>query len=348
MGLDSLHQQGYTGDSVKIAIIDIGFYRADTHFASHIVDTFDLLPDTLTHHPYKGIYADSNETHGTCCLSTILGDSVYEGTAPGAQFYLFRTEDWRFENRAEVDRLARAIYMADSLDVDVITISLGYGAGHFNDPTQEYPWSALNGTTTPVAIAASDVGQRRIICVAMGNDGADTTKWYHLATPADAFHILSVGALDSACTSPASFSSYGPTADGRRKPEVSAWGQRTRIWNPSTGRWSRGNGTSFATPEMAGLMACLRQARPDLSPADLRDAVIRSASRYTLPDSAFNYQMGYGVPNAAYALRILSELHPTWLTSTPQQAERGIKFLRNGVIYIRRGEHIYTLSGQRL
>lgn len=292
LGLSSLHEAGYTGAGQKIAVIDGGFYLADTLYADAIVDAWDMIPEASIAQ-YGDLYSDPLDAHGTCCLSTILGRRGRSGTAPDAQVYLFRTEERLTESRQEMDRLAQAIRMADSLDVDVITISLGYY--QFDDTTTNFTYDDMDGVTTSAAIAAAEVGQRRIICVAAGNMGSQS--WHYMLTPADAENILTVGATDSLGQS-AAFSSYGPSADGRQKPEVSAWGSQTWIWQSND--WRKGNGTSFATPEIAGMMACLRQALPTLSAKEMREAVIRSCDRYTTPD----YRVGYGVPNAEQAMHI--------------------------------------------
>lgn len=343
LGLTSLHEAGYTGAGTTIAIVDGGFYLADTVFPNAILADYDLYPaDTAAR--YGTLYNDPTAIHGTCCLSTIVGrNGDWTGTAPDAQVYLIRTEVMASESRDEVDRLAEALYLADSLDADVVSISLGYF--HFDDTTTNFSYADMDGKTTTAAIAAAEVGQRRIVCVAMGNEGANA--WHYLITPADAENILSVGAVDS-LGMPAPFSGYGPAADGRTKPEIAAWGYQTNLWKKG---WIHGNGTSFATPEVAGMMACLRQALPDLSPAELRDYVIQSAqlSQTEGPqsDAAASLQIGYGVPDAELAYYLATGSIPTYSVSTiSSEHTTARRYIRNGHIVIVVGNRTYNILGQ--
>lgn len=334
LGLAPLHEAGYQGQGVRVAVIDAGFYAAtaDSVFdQSHILGTWDLLPNDKRQH---SMFADPADYHGTCCLSTMLRrDTAFSGTAPEAQYYLIRTEDIYHEDTTEVARLARALYMADSLDVDVISISLGYSL--MDDTLASFTYDQMDGTSSVARAATRVASHGRLICVAAGNDALK--PWHYIATPADADSILTVGACVEDGSAMASFSSWGPTADGRPKPEVSAWGQQTWVW--LDGQMRPGNGTSFATPEVAGMCASLISALPTMDRSRLRQLIIESASRYPNYDE----QGGYGVPDAwAVYQRALA----TMLDASVEGDNVPRKYLRDGHIIIRRGGRTYTILGQ--
>ena len=189
-----------------------------------------------------------------------------------------------------MDLLARGIRYADSIGADIITISLGYR--QFDNPDDDLKYEDINGKSA-VSLAATEAARHgRIVVVAAGNDGND--PWHYIAVPSDADSILCVGAVDEDSIV-APFSSFGPTADGRELPQVSAWGFQSMVYSPSADSCIYKNGTSFAAPRIAGMAACLRQAMPQLSAMDLRRMIIESASNYPNWDP----QMGYGIPNAA-------------------------------------------------
>lgn len=331
--LASLHQQGYTGQGITIAVLDGGFYNADRMWPDRIVEVHDLLPaDTIA--KYGDIFANPQDYHGTACVSTILGDSARTGTAPEATVILIRTEETAYETLDEVTRLAQGFHLADSLGADVITCSLGY-SDYFTDPADNYTYDDIDGTS-PCALAASEVGLRRIVCCSAGNDG--NKPFHYIGTPADARNILTIGACDTLGVA-ANFSSFGPTADGRPKPEVAALGKLT--WVNTGSGWYRSNGTSFSTPEVAGLMACLRQAFPTASSAELREAVIATASLTQTPDC----QLGHGIPDAPAAF---AYLQATALPNYHQNVSSAQVRLQQGRVVITRGNTTYTLLGGRI
>lgn len=349
LGLGPVHGSGYRGEGVTMAIIDAGFFRANDSTVfdqNRILGVYDLLPDSIRK---AGIFDDPRDYHGTCCLSTILYEQDgFTGTAPDVDVYLIRTEDIYREDTAEVGRLIQGLYLADSLDVDVISISLGYW--DMDDASTGYTYADMNGMGR-VAVAATDVAQRRIVCVSAGNDGAKTTPAdrNHISTPADAWDVLTVGAVDEAGKA-ASFSSFGPTYDGRLKPELAAWGKATPVYiseQDSTGRWTGsmkpGNGTSFSTPEVAGMMACLKQARPSLSSEELRNLAIASCE-YPSP---LDYQRGHGRPNAAVALGIPTEAGNTNRWEGAGKKNDEVKIENEQVVIERNGEK-FTILGRKI
>lgn len=177
---------------------------------------------------------------------------------------------------------------ADSLGADIITSSLGYT--EFDDPAMNYTFADMDGQTA-VATRAAVWATERGILVVTSSGNSRTGAWRYIGTPADADNILSVGAID-ATGNLAPFSSGGPTADGRLKPEVVAMGVNTVVVD-AAGDYRFGNGTSYAAPQIAGFAAGVWQAYPELSNLELRDVIIRSSNQYTSPDNDY----GYGLPN---------------------------------------------------
>ena len=344
LGLGPLHDLGYQGQGVKVAIIDAGFFRANDSTVfdqTHIIETWDLIPDSLRS---DEMFSDAHDTHGTSCLSTMLYRSEqFTGTAPDADYYLIRTEEINRESYDEVERLMRAFDMADSLDVDVITVSLGYYT--FDDSVHNFTHDSLDGMSMVSRKVTEIAGHNRLVCIAAANEAQK--PWHKIALPSDAFDILAVGAV-GADSIAASFSSFGPSADGRQKPEVSALGRATTIYLPNyqdstgvyVGRVGTGNGTSFATPEIAGMCACLRQAVPNHSAAAIREAIIQAAHLYTTPDD----QRGYGIPDAWQAYQSLIAMG----VNDNDNENENKKILRNGQILIRRGGEDFTLIGNRV
>ena len=291
-----LHNLGFHGEGMSIALLDAGYY----HYLS--IPAFDSI---LTHHQVMDTYnfvtnSDSvNEDyfHGMMCLSEIASNlpGVMVGAAPKSNFYLYVSEDVSSESPVEEQYWAAAAERADSLGVDVISTSLGYTT--FDNPTFNHSYADMDGHTTIAARAAGLAAKKGIIVVvAAGNSG--NSPWHYINTPGDADSVLTVGAVDQTGTE-ATFSSYGPSSDGRVKPEVAAVGKGAAIIN-TDGSVVFGNGTSFATPTMAGLVACLWEAFPNFNNMDIIRAIEKSSSTYNSPDN----KEGYGIPDfeAAYNL----------------------------------------------
>lgn len=299
--IPDLHQQNLYGRGVRIAIFDAGFPGMDQIPAfQHVFAEGRFIAG------YDFVSGDSivfdDNTHGTMVASVILGrDSTrgYLGGAPEAEVILARTENALSETRQEEWNWAQAVEWADSLGAQIIQSSLGYST--FDDPSENYTYSDMNGHTAITTRAARIAAQKGLLVVtSAGNEGA--SAWRYITAPADADSILAVGAVD-ATGQIAFFSSRGPTADGRLKPEVVAMGQGTRVIRPD-GNISGASGTSFSAPLITSLAACLWQARPDLQAQLLRKVIIESADRYPNPDTAY----GHGLPNGAQALARLTAL----------------------------------------
>ena len=293
-----LHNHGFRGEGMNLSVLDAGFF----HYLT--LPTFDSI---RANNQVKNIWdfvaneasVDEDHTHGMNCLSSISANmpGVFVGTAPKANFYLYRTEDIASETKIEEHNLSCGLERADSLGVDICSISLGYNT--FDIAAQNYTYANMDGNTTLSARAADLAAKKGMLpVVANGNEG--TTAWRFLITPADADSVLSVGAVNNAGTV-ASFSSYGPSSNGRVKPNLAAVGQGAIVASPSTGLPISGNGTSFATPNLAGLTTCLWQAFPEYNNMTIIDAMQKSATKATTPDD----RVGYGIPDMKKAFVIL-------------------------------------------
>ncbi|MBO6518121.1 MAG: S8 family serine peptidase [Bacteroidia bacterium] len=294
--LDSFHRLGYTGKGVTIALFDAGFYRADTLPAfdslwlqNRIKGYWDFLrDDTTAFWEYDG--------HGKYVLS-IAGanwpDSMM-GAAPGANFLLARTEHAGKEVHLEEYAWVKALEWADSMGADIIHSSLGYS--QFDTLEGDYTYEDMDGETT-IITKATDIAFEKGIFVtnSAGNEGDD--EWRYITAPCDGKHVLCVGAVDS-FRMKADFSSFGPSFDGRVKPEVMAMGRGTTYIN-NQGHLTSGNGTSFSGPLIAGMVACLKEAWPDITNVQMFKAIVASSHLIANPDTFGGY--GYGIPNVLRA-----------------------------------------------
>lgn len=284
-----LHQQNYTGSGKVIAVMDGGFPAVNT------VSPFARLRDNnliLGGYDFVNRSADfyTGGSHGTLVLSTMGGyvDGQLVGTAPDASYYLFITEDGNGENPIEESLWVEAAEEADRLGVDIITTSLGYSV--FQNTAYNHTYEDMDGQTTFSARGLDVAFSRGIICVvSAGNEG--NKPWHYITTPADATNALTIGAVN-AFGNHAVFSSYGPSSDGRVKPDVVAQGQNAVLAN-TNGSVVTANGTSFSGPIMAGMVASLWQALPQKTNAEIMQLIKQSGSIYTNP----NDQLGYGIPD---------------------------------------------------
>lgn len=295
---DFLHQHGFRGEPMVMAIMDAGFYNYD------ILPTFDSIRNkgqirTTWDFVAREASVSEDDSHGMHCLSTIAANmpGVFVGMAPNASFHLFRTEDVASEYPIEEHNLAVATEQADSLGVDICSISLGYTT--FDDPAMNYSYADMNGNTT-ISARAMDLASRKgmLIVAAAGNEGG--RAWRYIVTPADGDSVVAVAAVDT-LGNVAGFSSYGPAADGQIKPDLASVGRNAIVANTFTGQPVFSNGTSFACPNLAGLSACLWQAFPLSSNMDIQAALRKSATLYDAP----NDRLGYGIPDMKKAFVLL-------------------------------------------
>jgi len=295
----SLHYSGYDGKGVLIAILDGGFLNAD------IISSLDDLRSRKGIKGTKDFVLKSDlvysyHNHGTAVLSVLAGSipGIIEGTSPGADFWLIRTEDVFSEFPVEEDYWAAGAEFADSIGADIISSSLGYST--FDDPSMDYKFSDMNGSTTFVTQAADFAASKGILVVnSAGNER--TTAWQRIIAPSDGYTVVAAGAVDGS-NYISSFSSAGPSADGRIKPDNAALGVNVtvQVLETSTGRAS---GTSFSCPILSGMCACVMQAVPKAINTDIINALHKNGDRFNLPDSLY----GYGIPDMTGVITTLQE-----------------------------------------
>jgi len=288
-----LHEAGFRGEGMLIAVIDGGFYGIETiSFFQDMVNEgrfyghYSLMPNFV-----DTLESGWSEVHGTIVTSTIAANTSGEliGTAPAASYALIHTEWVGSEELVEEDFWANGAEIADSIGADVINSSLGYRA--FPDfPQSDVTYADMDGVNSIASRCATILGQKGVIvCIAAGNDGSN--EYYYVGRPGDAFDILCVGAsaVDSII---ADFSSHGPSYDGRVKPDITSVGVETSCYYP--GDWlSTANGTSLATPVATGLCACLWQAMPQYTSTEMMQIIRESSHLYNNP----NTEYGYGIPD---------------------------------------------------
>lgn len=298
---DYLHQQGFKGEDMLIAVLDGGFINTEQmpffkslYQRQGMISTYDFVDaDTL-------VYESSS--HGSKVLSVMAANlpGLMVGTAPAANYICLKTEDVRGEYRVEELNWIAALEYADSIGVDVVNSSLGYST--FSDSTMNYCYADMNGYTA-LSSRVSDYAfaTGMILVNAAGNSG--DTDWKYVDTPADGKYVLTIGAVDIR-NKRANFSSYGPTADGRIKPDIVALGRRIGVASIYSENVNASNGTSYAAPLITGLVAALWQAFPFKTNQEILDAIRLSSSQATNP----NNEIGYGLPNFKKAYELLSPL----------------------------------------
>ncbi len=299
-----LHNHGFRGEGMQMAVLDGGFYHYNTlptfdsiNLNQQVLGTWDFVDNELS--------VSEDATHGMACLSTIAANlpGVFVGSAPKTAFYLYRTEDVNTEYPIEEHNFAVGAERADSLGVDICSTSLGYTT--FDDPVFDYSYNDMNGHTTISAKAANMAARKGMLMVmAAGNEG--NNSWHFIATPADADSGFAVGAVDTLGLA-ASFSSYGPSSDGDIKPNVASVGRSAVVANSATGMPTFSNGTSFACPNMAGITTCLWQAFPEANNMEIISTLQQSANNVATP----NDRIGFGIPNAKKAFVMLQQKYHT-------------------------------------
>ncbi|MBK6964505.1 MAG: S8 family serine peptidase [Bacteroidales bacterium] len=300
INIDEMHNLGFNGRGVTIAVIDGGFNSANTmavfdsiRLNGQILGTRDFVQ------PDNDVYGTTMSAHGTMVLSTMGGNLPGQlvGTAPKASFWLLRSEDVMAEYLMEEYYWVNAAEYADSVGADIINSSLGYTT--FDDPSENHSYEDMDGNTAIVTIGADLAASKGMLVVnSAGNSG--NSSWHYIGAPADGDSVLTIGAVNSSGIY-ASFSSVGPTSDGRIKPDISAQGEQAVIALVPSGT-ATGNGTSFSSPIIAGAAACLWQANPTYTNMELINAIRMSGSQSSNPD---NFK-GWGIPNFMLANNLLT------------------------------------------
>ncbi len=352
-----LHNQGYTGEGVRILLLDTGFDLTHNALINiNVIAQWDVInDDSETANETEDEENISQDYHGTAVLSTIAANAPGElvGVAFDAEFLLAKTEDVSQEIQQEEDDYVSGLEWGESNGADVVSSSLGY--------LDWYEYADMDGNTAVTTIGVDIAVGLGMVCVtAAGNSG--NTEWYYIIAPADADSVISVGAVWENGEI-ASFSSHGPTADGRIKPEVCARGRQTWCISPgSSTNYTQLSGTSLSCPLVAGAVALVIQARPEWTAMEVREAIMMTAS---MADSA-NNTYGYGIVNAVETIDYftISEIHQNDILSDAYQIiktypnpfnpslniEISVKpqSIKNIDIFSYTGEHITNIFDEKL
>jgi len=294
-----LHEQGFMGQGMVISILDGGFTGADERII------FDSLWDNGRILGSRDFASEDNNafgggSHGTKVLSTMgaYWPNKMIGTAPEASYWLIRTEYTDYEYIIEEYNWVVGAAFADSVGTDVINSSLGYNV--FDDPTMDHDWDDLDGNTTVVTIGADMAAEKGILVVnSAGNSGG--SSWEYITCPADGDSVFTIGAVDYDGDI-AYFSSRGLPDDPRVKPNVCAVGSGTVVADPYYDDVTYSSGTSFSSPTIAGMSACLWQAYQELNNKEIMELIESSSSQANNPDTDY----GYGIPDYALAYSTLA------------------------------------------
>ena len=297
LNLAKLHQMGFMGEGITVAVLDAGFKNANkisvfnyAFDSGHVVGTKDFIDRV------NNVFNDDDHGVGVWSCMAAFKPHQLVGTSPKANYWLLRSEYAQTESPIEETHWLAAAEFADSVGADVINSSLGYSV--FDDKTLSHQYKDLDGKTTIISQAASMASKKGILVInSAGNEGDN--EWKYISAPGDALNILTVGGVDENKTR-SSFSSIGPTADKRVKPDVVTLGEN--VYVPSSGNTVyQSNGTSYSSPILAGVSACLLQANPNKKNTEIIDAIKLSSSQYYAPDKL----LGNGIPDAVLANKIL-------------------------------------------
>ena len=294
--LDLLHGIGHRGAGILVGVLDSGFDRVDTNpaFSRAIADGRITVGGNFPAGGAASPWIYSEHGHGAMVLSTMVGfldtpgDPHFLGTAPDAAYVLFRTEDVHWEHLVEEFHWVAAAERADSMGCDVLNTSLGYSL--FDNPDSDHDPSELDGNTFRITMA-SDIAATKGMLVLNSAGNSGSSPWEKITAPADGDSVIAVGAVDL-FGQHASFSSYGPSADGRVKPDLCATGREAAYVHPD-GSIRTGNGTSFSSPILCGAAASLWSAHPEKPAWAIRKALLESASQWVSPDTS----LGFGIPD---------------------------------------------------
>lgn len=304
ISIPQAHDKGFTGQGVLIASFDSGFdnlsHNCFNRIRSKGIRTYDFVNgDTIV---ANGQGRLGNGAHGTLTLSLMAAYDPGSLVSPAfdSEYILAKTENTESETPLEEDNWVAAAEWADSLGADIISSSLGYL--QYNPPYQSYTWQSMNGVTALISRAADIAVSRGIIVVTSAGNSGFNSAHNTLNAPGDAFNVITVGAVTSG-RQRASFSSVGPTADGRIKPDVMALGvanYTARFGEGGAGYLNSNVGTSLSCPMVAGVCAMILSANRSLTPLQVKDILRNTASNSLSP----NNQMGYGIVNAWSAVQL--------------------------------------------
>ncbi|WP_101689882.1 S8 family serine peptidase [Dysgonomonas massiliensis] len=285
-----LHEKGLKGQGMDIAVIDAGFLGLKTN--PSLDNTIIKGSKSFVYEDKEPIGLDADE-HGIWVLSTMATNkpNEYIGTAPEANYWIFRTEISDIEAPIEEDYWVAALEYADSVGVSIVNTSLGYTT--YQGPYTNYTNEDMDGKTAFATRAANTAAKKGILIVCCSGNHRD---W--VGTPGDSPNILTVGSVNSS-RALGTFTAWGMTPDGRIKPDVMSLGDFAYVVGPE-GYTDRRSGSSYASPIICGLATCLWQAYPQLTNFEVIDIIKKSSDRYNKPD----IQFGYGIPDMEIAIQI--------------------------------------------
>ncbi|MGB9595274.1 MAG: S8 family peptidase [Candidatus Poribacteria bacterium] len=332
INVNALHNRGYHGEGITIALLDTGFDLSHISLRNvHILAQHDFINNDNETRDQPPIDDIGQDDHGTEVLSILAGydQGNFVGVAYEANYLLAKTEKVSeegvvFEKQIEEDWWVAGLEWAEQNGADIVSSSLGY--------TDWYTYEDMNGRTAKTTIAANiAVNKGVIVVVSAGNEGKSNEHPY-ISAPADGFDVVAVGSVnvDGLISE---FSSIGPTYDGRIKPDLVAMGEGTYVADPTNNiAYRKANGTSMATPLVAGTLALLKQALPEISKPKMLVKLLKyTASRSLNPDNRY----GWGLINAESAYKYakfpgsineLSEWDPVGLDSITKVFPNPIKF----------------------
>jgi len=304
--VDNLHQAGFDGEGVTIAVFDNGFDKVDSlpgfqHLFSQekIIATYDFVDGDE-----DVFHGCSHCRHGTYVFSIISASMPgrLTGAAPGANYILLRTENDDSETPQEEINWIAAAEMADSLGAQILTTSLGYS--NFDGLANDYSAADFDGNTPLITRGADIAASRGMLVINSAGNNGRSGSYAGINAPADGDSVLAIGSVNE-CEVYSAFSSRGPRVDGAVKPDLTAMGEETYFLHPD-GSVRIGNGTSFSCPLVTGLAACLIEAFPDAGGVELAEILRKSGDRYANPTD----QHGYGIPKASLAWELLQQTYP--------------------------------------
>lgn len=348
-----LHNLGFKGEGMTIAMLDAGFYNYKNNPAFDSVRLQNQILGTWDYVANEESVTEDN-THGAYCLSIMAANEPGKivGTASKAKYWLLRTEDAATEYPVEEQNWVAAAEFADSAGVDIITSSLGYS--DFDDHSLDHSYAQRDGKTSMISIGATLAVKKGILVTnSAGNSGNSTNDAKFVICPADADSVFTIGSTD-VNGSISGFSSWGPNGAGKLKPNVVSVGGPAVAADVNTGNPVTGNGTSFSNPNLCGLIACLWQAYPEFSNQEIMAAVQRSASRYSNPDNRY----GYGIPDMEKAFLDLQQQRTTrsyqqvlgnnWIKAYPVPFSGNLSVLLNAPITGNSTLRLIDMNGKTL
>lgn len=297
-----LHNLGFLGEGIDIAVMDNGFPYVDSNRFFSQANAENRIKEGYDFVNNHSVFSHNNGSHGALVISTMVANiaDTLVGTSPKANYFLFSTEDKNNEGLPEEYNWAKAAEMADTLlgNNAILSTSLGYSNG-FDVASTNHQYADMEGNSTPITIAADLAAKKGMLVInSAGNEG--NNPWRYITAPSDGDSVLCVGAVNAKGVI-TNFSSRGPSADGRIKPNVCAQGENVAAVSQNENLvWI--SGTSFSCPITAGMAACLWQAFPNKSNMDIFYAIEKSANLYKAP----NDEYGYGIPNFELAYDLLS------------------------------------------